>query len=114
MNTPTQYDAMRAYPAPVNTPKGSKVFRYELRLRVCAPVDTSMHMSVRDNRMVLADLLVASDSDSEQIERYSRLMTSAQPAFKNYPHIRAAIGAAVAMHPDKAAHLVLEVAMVAP
>lgn len=84
----------------------SKVFRYELRLRVLAAVVPGKPI-LAHNRLELVDLLVAVSLDIEALDPVREALDPVREAlihgkgsmWPNHPHVRAVVEATLALHP---------------
>jgi len=92
----------------------SKVFRYELRLRVLAAVVPGKPI-LAHNRLELVDLLVATSPDIEALDPVREAMIHGKDRnWPDHPHVRAVVEATLAMHPEQRWGVVVEFAYVCP
>lgn len=96
--------------ASIKTPK---LAHYELRVRLLAPIHTTEPLNNTDNRTVLVDVLAAHSHSITALKATRDAMEADRRTWHHHPHMRAAMDAAVALHPDKRAYLTLEFAYLA-
>lgn len=78
--------------------------RYELRVRLYAAVDTKQPVGPR-NQMTLVDILAAKSGSITELSKMRKAMEEDRLNWSQHPHIRAAMDAAVALHPELRAYL---------